>query len=276
MPQTLVFRATPKHLIPRPALHGPALHAIFLDWVRAIAPSLAAELHDHGANKPYTLSGLMHDGTGLVWRWSALNASTREVMLRLASSGPRSIQPGGLALSIDWEPTHPWANHIGYDELASAEFDRTVTWRLVTPTMFRQGGVNMPLPVPRLIIRSLIERWNALSGRPFPDGTLELLDIHVAITDAEIRTRVEKAGRMSIVGFLGDVTLGIDRHAQPDVLQAFATLSAFAPYCGLGAKTAQGFGQTVLATAPAASMTRATGPDVPMPPPVVPMPIDCD
>jgi CRISPR-associated endoribonuclease Cas6 len=110
-----------------------------------------------------------------------------------------------------------------------------------TPTTFRQGDIDLPLPVPSLVFRGLLTRWNAFSPISAP-LLRETIDRRIALSSADIQTRMFFDGRSHIPGFVGEVTFRILRNTSHTEAQAIAALADFAFYAGIGRKTTHGMG----------------------------------
>jgi CRISPR-associated endoribonuclease Cas6 len=119
----------------------------------------------------------------------------------------------------------------------------------VSPTTFRAGRLDAPLPEPGAVFRSWLSRWNdfAPPHRRMPTELLDVVHEHVAVAAIDhLRTARHDLGRSSPVGFVGRVTFVITRARrlnQADVWRLNA-LADYAEFCGTGRKTTQGMGQT--------------------------------
>lgn len=119
--------------------------------------------------------------------------------------------------------------------------------RFITPTAFSQGGTNLPLPVPALIFRSWLERWNNFA--PVYLGSDELiayLSNAILLKNHKIQTRVLQLHKGYINGFVGDVTLQIFNRADPLLANVANLLVQYARFAGTGMKTRLGMGQTII------------------------------
>lgn len=117
--------------------------------------------------------------------------------------------------------------------------------RFMTPTAFSQGGTSLPLPVPTLIFRSWLERWNNFA--PVYLGSDELityLSNAILLKNHKIQTRVWQLHRGYINGFVGDVTLQVFNRADPLLANVANLLVQYARFAGTGMKTRLGMGQT--------------------------------
>lgn len=138
-----------------------------------------------------------------------------------------------------------------YEELYTAlvanepEPIRQFKLQFVTPTAFAQSRVYVPLPLPALMFRSWLERWNHFA--PIYLGGDELigyLSEAVAVTRHNIQTRSFKVHQGKITGFVGTVTLQIPQRFDPLLANVANLLVNYAQLCGTGMKTRLGMGQT--------------------------------
>lgn len=122
------------------------------------------------------------------------------------------------------------------------ELDRRFPLELVTPTSFKQNGRYVIFPQESLILQSLIMRW----GLCFPDMPLDDADAFEAIlrgihiVDYRLQTLRYPLKQAKIPSFVGRVVL--EPRLSAPLREVFKTLYCFAPYAGLGIKTALGMG----------------------------------
>jgi len=113
------------------------------------------------------------------------------------------------------------------------------------PTAFAQQGVHLPLPVPALMFRSWLERWNHFA--PVYLGSDELiayLSQYIMLKRHQIKTRSHQLHRGYVNGFIGDVTLQVLNRADPLLANVANLLVHYAQFAGTGVKTRLGMGQT--------------------------------
>ncbi len=128
---------------------------------------------------------------------------------------------------------------------SSKRFDLQFT----TPTAFSQGRTHLPLPVPELMFRSWLERWNHFA--PVYLGSNELiayLNAAVAISQHKIQTQSILIHKGNIKGFTGSVTLQVLHRADPLLANVANLLIQYAHFAGTGIKTRLGMGQTRIMT----------------------------
>lgn len=138
-----------------------------------------------------------------------------------------------------------------YEELYTAlvanepEAIRRFELQFRTPTVFSQGGTNLPLPVPNLMFRSWLERWNNfapvyLGG----DELIAYLSNAILLKNHKIQTKSWQLHRGYVNGFVGDVTLQMFNRADPLLANVANLLVQYARFAGTGMKTRLGMGQT--------------------------------
>ncbi|MBW4565959.1 MAG: CRISPR system precrRNA processing endoribonuclease RAMP protein Cas6 [Mojavia pulchra JT2-VF2] len=119
--------------------------------------------------------------------------------------------------------------------------------QFITPTAFTQSGTNLPLPVPTLMFRSWLERWNHFA--PVYLGSDELiayLSNAVMVKNHKIQTRTWQLQRGFVNGFVGDVTLQVFNRADPLLANVAHLLVQYARFAGTGIKTRLGMGQILI------------------------------
>jgi CRISPR-associated endoribonuclease Cas6 len=138
------------------------------------------------------------------------------------------------------QANQPWANFMTYSELyeqASAE-KRKVDLLFATPTNFRQGTVDTPLPDRDRVFNSLLRKWNQYSGILFGDEVIQ----QIFPTYFDIKSAIAPDSRSQFVGCVGEMSFKLFGDAEPDIVKQFNALSDFALYAGIGRKTPMGMG----------------------------------
>lgn len=124
----------------------------------------------------------------------------------------------------------------------------------VTPTAFSQNRLYLPLPVPSLMFRSWLERWNHFA--PVYLGGDELvgyLGDAIALSRHRIQTRAVQVYQKPITGFTGDVSLRVLSRLDPLLANVAHLLVQYAQFSGTGIKPRLGMGYTTLPTEPSHS-----------------------
>lgn len=134
-----------------------------------------------------------------------------------------------------------------YQTLVAAEPLPTKRFDLqfLTPTAFAQERAHLPLPVPTLMFRSWLERWNHFA--PIYLGSDELIGYlggAIALSYHKIQTHTFRIQQGQTTGFRGDITLKVLGHADPLLANVVNLLIHYAQFAGTGIKTRLGMGQT--------------------------------
>ncbi len=184
------------------------------------------------AVKPYTFSFAHKVQTGAVRVRATelirgvLMPALREMVERgeaaLASSGDREVR----------EATYE-------DMIEDADrTTRVATIRFASPTIVEVEGKHVPFPVIHAIFAGYRKIWAAFSPVALTSATESLEHVHV--TDFRISCAAGPYG----AGAEGWVTLEMERGRTEQEIAFFNTLVDFAFYCGTGAHTDDGLGQT--------------------------------
>jgi CRISPR-associated endoribonuclease Cas6 len=274
-----VFTLTPVEPVTMPANLGRATHAWFLDQARAADPALAQALHAPNQERPFTVSNLWGaPGQGrrdvpmpgnspgqmtlspersyhlrVTSFWPELSALVAE---RLAGAPPEHISLAGTDFRVvevaAHGAAHPWAGQTTFETLiqehtlSAAPPPPRLALRFASPTVFRSGGANLPLPLPGLVFEGLARRWNAFGPLRIPDEVRRYAEECLVISRYRLHTeRVlfgEDGARGAYPGFVG-VCGYAARNRDRYWLGLIHTLAAFALYAGVGARTSMGLGQ---------------------------------
>ncbi|ADI13569.1 CRISPR-associated endoribonuclease Cas6 [Truepera radiovictrix] len=211
----------------------------------ALLKEHAPELHDRQDLKPFTVSvgGAAKDHPPFIRLtflseplYTALAPALHDLPRRPLSLGDRTYTVTDVL-----QEGHPWAGATTYPRLFQTPGDADLSLHFATPTVFRRHGANYPLPEPRLVLGSLIERWNLYAPLAVPSEVASRLTEGCVPRFFELRSRTVYA-HDPFTGFLGRVTFHL-RGASADEAHWLAILGRFAFYSGVGAKTTLGFGQ---------------------------------
>ncbi|RUR78673.1 CRISPR system precrRNA processing endoribonuclease RAMP protein Cas6 [Chlorogloeopsis fritschii PCC 9212] len=134
-----------------------------------------------------------------------------------------------------------------YTQLVANEPEpvRRFDLQFTTPTAFRQSSGSLPLPLPSLMFRSWLERWNNFA--PIYLGGDELiayLSNAVLLKHHKIQTRSWQLQKGYVNGFVGDVTLQISHRTDSLLANVANLLVQYSQFAGTGIKTRLGMGQT--------------------------------
>lgn len=248
-----------------PSYLGKAAHALFLRLVASADAEAGARLHDDSGLKPFTVSDLMGlprtrggvrttAGQTCFLRFTGYDdAFSRLLLEQVLPRLPADVELENSPFSVEGvfleRGAHPLSGQTSYEELTEQCLLGTkcapsrVKLFFASPTTFRSGGKNVPLPLPGLVFGSLAERWNAFSSITISPQVRQYAEERLAIAQCHVRTRTVDIAGGKQVGFVGSCTYAALR---PDTywLGVVRLLAAFAFYAGVGYKTTMGFGQT--------------------------------
>lgn len=137
-----------------------------------------------------------------------------------------------------------------YHQLVASEPEpiKRFDLRFNTPTAFAQNRrTYLPLPVPTLMFRSWLERWNQFA--PVYLGSDELIGYlgeAIALSQHKIKTSLHQLHKGYVSGFTGQVMLQVLSHTDPLLANVANLLVHYAQFAGTGVKTRLGMGQTVV------------------------------
>jgi CRISPR-associated endoribonuclease Cas6 len=134
-----------------------------------------------------------------------------------------------------------------YTDLVAEEPEpiRQFTLNFQTPTAFASQGSSLPLPVPALMFRSWLERWNHFS--PIYLGGDELINYlsqAIKIKRHRLQTSSFQLHRGYITGFTGSVILQLPFRVESLLANVVNLLVNYSDFSSTGIKIRLGMGQT--------------------------------
>jgi CRISPR-associated endoribonuclease Cas6 len=258
---------------------GRASQQLALRIIQQRSPALSEIVHDSNVLKPFTTTGLFYEDSvrpvrgivqvgDLMWlRMTGLNSQIVEALNQYARQPPAEEEYDNRRWILErvvCATVHQWTGHTNYadllDDAQSGDPIKKITLRFTTPTTFHSKGLDVPLPIPTLIFRSLIERWNAFAPEPLPYNLLTFVEQFIAVTQYQTKTVMldgKQGSRHS--GFVGEVMFTVKadnpglRAHDPDLtsvlkkdhVQFSALISMLARYAffsGVGRQTTTGMG----------------------------------
>jgi len=278
MPFSLLVCASPQREVSLDDAQGTALQGMFLHLIRAVDPVLSAKLHDDNMFRPYTLSPLgvgeagkrfesfrlphqesLAGGTPCFFRVTLLDDAIfptfARYFLERAEPGFRLGANEFTVTDVQVTPDshHAWSQMRSYDDLisqAATQHRRRIRLRFLTPTSFRNGDVDIALPIPRLVFLSYLKRFQEYHPFVFFPDFVQQAELCLGVEDLRnLHTERIRSKRITLTGFVGDVEFVIDKNASPEFVKQAHLLADFAFFCGTGRKTTIGMGQTVCLSA---------------------------
>lgn len=266
MPISLVLTLAPERVATLPDYLGRAAHSLLLRLIAAQNPDLAGRLHEgESGPRPFTCStlvGMRRQGEGSAsvepegryWlRFTGLSDEVSDFLSSLALTPPDVAELDNVpfrVLGATFDPAdHPWGGKVGYEELSALwllarnQTEPRIEIEFVSPTSFRSGGMNVPFPLPDLVLGGLLDRWNAFAPVALSPEVRRFAAECVAVSRYRLQTCPLHFKQGSLqVGFTGQCTyvaLNKDRYW----LSVLNLLADFAFYGGIGYQTSVGMGQ---------------------------------
>lgn len=276
MPLSVLLELEHEFPLPRQQF-GRQFQGWFLDSLRKIDPVLADHFHSNHHETDYTISSAFthqfkdhhnqHGPRCSLVRFTILDDALRDFFIH------QFLPNLDLEMKILWmrfsRKSYTFSDSIdslaGYKSYARmmADFSKKpckkVTLNFISPTVFRHGDVDVPLPDPIRIYRSLWRTWNAFTPKELTIGDDWLIFAENGIVINRIYNlkteRLNFAGgqRGAATGFVGCVEFALLPSKKiPTSYQyyyqygqsVFGTLSAFSLFSGVGSRTTIGMGQT--------------------------------
>jgi len=270
MPYSIIvsFQAQADAVIPRNTGHY--AHALFFDGLlKPHHPKVYKRVHDEDP-KPFTLSPLMgpfreqHSGLGIT--------EGETYRIRITFLEPRILKyfqhaaqnAAGEILRIDKAPfkireilaapeSSPLCARRSFKDIFSkAQLNRRIGLAFVSPTTFRSGKTmirsgnrrNVLVPEPRLLFNSYLIRWQKFSSITLEPDILSVVESKTWIAPPKRETRALNFVGYTETGFTGTCIIEIADDVTENAVRSLNALADFAFFCGTGAKTAMGMGQT--------------------------------
>lgn len=225
------------------------LHAALLSLFREVDPNLSKTLHEKASQKPFTLSPLFRQKDTFWFRVTFLDDSLSNPFFSFFLEKP------GIKLNLGQQQfkvkelkisRNPWCAYTDYRSLfKSRDFSKEITLEFRTPTCFRQGNLDLPLPLPRLVFQSFYNKWMKFAQNyQLLTNLIDIIIEEVGISKMKIKTVPFDDGHVVIPGFVGKVTFLVSDKVDNRTLQQINLLANYAFFSGTGRKTTYGMGMT--------------------------------
>jgi len=248
--------------------HGYQAYALLLSILRMSDQSLAEELHRLDGAKPFTVSPVQGRFGRVEGGLKVIPASTYSLRITFLKSdifahflngalkwGDNAVDLG--LVSFRMEEVNPGFRRDSSTDFQSyqgilngASAQHQIELQFSSPTAFRSGGKrNVVFPAAELVFGSYLNRWQAFSPLKLDDTISSWFD-RIVVARYRLETHILNFGSYQEVGFTGRCRYELDRNTPEEVTLALNALADFAFYCGTGAKTTMGMGQTKRARSP--------------------------
>ena len=291
MPYSLVLHCVSTNGAVRPEdLQGQKAMALFLEeLIQTQDAAVAARLHAPDSAKPFTTALMPRPGIAGDRRHSAATAGPRRspgaeepsaVRLRLTllddalyplvsqfflqnlGSIPK-LHLGRSSLVVSRvlatpESGEPWAGFVRFADLLAMASASPTSWTLhfATPTSFKAGDAELPLPIPRLCFQSWLNSWDTHAPHPFFQDRAarraflsEVVEGYVSVSYSKLHTAQQSlyfdGMQTREQGFVGTCRFAVRAaRVDPAYRQILDVLTHYSFFAGTGRKTTMGMGMT--------------------------------
>ena len=257
---------------------GRGVHGFWFNHWRDVDPMFAGRLHENTQDAPFTLSpllGLHHgrEGTNIKAGQPAffrIGILTEELAQPFEQTWLKALLPdseieipqareesGTVIPGLHWKVTnhalesteHPMAGRVSYEDLTRKHLmnpNPPRQWKMdfLSPTTFHGKTAHLPFPLPDSLINSWMRRWQAFAPIALPQEVTEWAKQSLAVSSYSLRTLPAREADRLRIGCVGTLTMrALDM--PPYLRAAMDLLAAYSFFCGSGAHTTQGLGQTM-------------------------------
>ncbi|MDD5703108.1 MAG: CRISPR-associated endoribonuclease Cas6 [Dehalococcoidales bacterium] len=241
---------------------GHHAYALFLNLIRQSNPELSEKLHRSTQAKPFTLSSLQgkfkHADKSLQMlpdadysiRLTFLNEETFcHFMDAVYQNENKPLRLESAVFSVQQllvnPQDSPWSRCQSFEELIDkAALENKIQLDFASVTTFRSGGKrNIIFPEPSVLFSSLLAKWQELSPLKFEANFSESFG-QIALTSYKLETHILHFNGYQETGFEGKCAFTLGKDLTDAAIKSLNTLADFTFYCGTGAKTTMGMGQT--------------------------------
>lgn len=259
---------------------GRPIQAWFLGQVTRSRASLASRLHDEQGLKPYTVSTLLDEHARPLragdWLepgelcWLRITSLNEELSDAIEKKILRRVSKRITLYKMDFRvddiftnrSEHEWAGETSFPQIAQETTKRKTELRarmeFTAPTAFRSKGLDICLPAPGQVFRSLWDKWNTFAPESmqlhdlWPQFASECILVDELTAVNTTRWEFAEGARGSATGFTG--TVGFNLLSQNAVTEnwrgywdgaatVMQSLAQLAFYSGVGHHTTIGMGQ---------------------------------
>ena len=161
-------------------------------------------------------------------------------------------------VSVTSESGEPWAGFASFETLLAQSSETETAWRMsfATPTAFKSGDADLPLPIPRLCFQSWLNSWDEHAPCPFFSDKgerkrflEEVVEGQVSVDFSQLRMadqgfhfdghRTREQGFTGVCRFSAKPARTVPQHRH-----ILGTLARYSFYAGTGRKTTMGMGVT--------------------------------
>ncbi len=137
-----------------------------------------------------------------------------------------------------------------FEDFLENELSPYFYFNFYTPVSFKKNDIDYPLPEPKLVFKSLLNRWNYFAPMRVAIDLRSALEERLCMVFAKIRTyKIKLSLGSGVTGFKGKVVYYLKK-AKEEELRWLNALGHFATFSGVGRKTTMGLGMTEFTNTP--------------------------
>ncbi len=261
---SIILELSPTTNTTLPLTTGHQAHALFLDLIQHVDPTLSTRLHNEENYRPFTVSplrGASEKDTMLFLRAGQIyflritlldGGSLWQCLSQHFLASPNiSLQLGQATFILSRVISTPsadmtgWADYTDWQTLANTPARTIITIQFDSPTAFSMGDRRFVLfPEPILLWNSLMRSWNHYAPECLhmdKEAVRDFIQNNVVISDYDLQTTTLYFPKYSQKGFIGTCTYQIK--TDNGYASRITALANFARYAGVGYKTTMGMGQ---------------------------------
>lgn len=239
---SLTFHAD--EVFPKSTDFSRAFHATVLDWFRTADPVLSETLH-----KADPMPLRLNYRTGNRGKTLQLYISLLrgDILASFLWGAGKSLGKRCTFVKTDCylDPQLKIIQATTWETLAATESTASIAFNFHTPTSFKQDGNIQPFLLPQLVFGSLLRRWNVLAPKSLHLPIITDWSVRTAAYD--LKTEAIYFNKAYQIGATGWVRYEFQ---DPEQAAIASVLAAYAPFSGIGRKTAQGMGCVSLRPVP--------------------------
>ncbi|MGQ9609685.1 MAG: CRISPR-associated endoribonuclease Cas6 [bacterium] len=235
---------------------GNEIRSMFYNMLSEADPSLCQKIHDEFEPKPFTASSLIRvRSQQYLIRFTILMSQLYKIWVQVLLDKFRDGHSISLKSCIfDIEKlimggtSERLADVTDYYSLWQDTSRREFHLRFISPTSFKAGRGNLPFPLPYSIYQGLLRKWNqfAPADLKMDEDILQIVANQVFPSCHSIHTTLVEQRNAKLIGFVGNCTFEILGDLSEEKLHQLTVLTGYAYYAGVGMKTTQGMGQTLV------------------------------
>jgi len=244
MPYSMIIRLNSDRNYKK--FNGQQVHGLLYNLLSSEEDEIADKIHDKYEIKPVTTSIIK---SVPCLRFTFLQKEIADVFLRACLNGQN------FPLKLGKQKIHPdkiitsgnnkMSGHCKYKDMLG-NYAKSFRMKFITPTTFRKGKLNHPLPDLKSMFKGLTRKWNLFSGWKYnQDKILNYVDKVIAVKRHDIQSDVVKYQDHMQVGFMGNLEVEIFDDDK-EMREKIQSLVEFSFYAGVGYKTTMGMGQVMI------------------------------